>query len=60
MPRPRTPLPALVAARIELGLLDLVVAGDWLIRAKHASLSEVRQGARRGEWSTLSDGPTGR
>jgi hypothetical protein len=37
------PVPALVAARIELGLLDLVVAGDWLIRAKHASLSEVRQ-----------------
>ena len=37
------PVPALVAARIELGLLDLVVAGDWLIRAELASLSEVRQ-----------------
>ena len=37
------PVPALVAARTELGLLDLVVAGDWLLRAKLASLDEVRQ-----------------
>ena len=37
------PVPALVAARTELGLLDLVVAGDWLIRAELASLDEVRQ-----------------
>jgi hypothetical protein len=37
------PVPALVAARTELGLPDLVVAGDWLLRAKLASLGEVRQ-----------------
>lgn len=36
------PLPALVAARHELGLVSLVVAGDWLIRDGHATLPEVR------------------
>lgn len=40
------PVPALVAARIDLGLLDLVAAGDWIIRAKLASLAEVQQGLR--------------
>jgi hypothetical protein len=38
------PVPALVAARTELGLIDLVVAGDWLVRAKRATLAEVRDG----------------
>jgi len=38
------PVPALVAARTELGLLDLVAAGDWLVRAKRATLAEVRDG----------------
>jgi hypothetical protein len=38
------PVPALVAARTELGLLDLVVAGDWLVRVKKATLAEVRAG----------------
>lgn len=36
------PLPALVAARHDLDLVSLVVAGDWLIRARHATLSEVQ------------------
>ena len=36
------PLPALVAARRDLDLLGLVVAGDWLIRAGWATLSEVQ------------------
>jgi hypothetical protein len=35
-------LPALVAARTELSLLDLVVAGDWLIRLKRAPYEKVR------------------
>lgn len=38
------PVPALVAARVELGVADLVVAGDWLVRAKKATLAEVRDG----------------
>lgn len=38
------PVPALVAARLDLGLLDLVAAGDWIIRAKLATLAEVQQG----------------
>ena len=38
------PVPALVAAKTELGLLDLVVAGDWLVRVKQATLAEVRDG----------------
>ncbi|MFT4164031.1 MAG: hypothetical protein QM650_02175 [Microlunatus sp.] len=38
------PVPALVAARLDLGLLDLVAAGDWMIRAKLATLTEVQQG----------------
>jgi thioredoxin reductase len=37
------PVSALVAARTELGLLDLVVAGDWLIHAGRATLAQVRQ-----------------
>ena len=36
------PLPALVAARRDLDLLGLVIAGDWLIRAGWATLSEVQ------------------
>lgn len=36
------PLPALVAARHDLDLVGLVVAGDWLIRSAAASLDEVR------------------
>ena len=35
------PLPALVAARSDLDLVSLVVAGDWLIRAGHGTLSDV-------------------
>ncbi len=38
------PVPALAAARTELGLLDLVTAGDWLLRRKLATLDEVRSG----------------
>ena len=38
------PVPALAAARTELSLVDLVVAGDWLIRLKRATLAEVRAG----------------
>lgn len=38
------PVPALVAAKSHLGLLDLVVAGDWLVRAKLATLADVQQG----------------
>lgn len=38
------PVAALVAAKCELGLRDLVVAGDWLVRAERASLDEVRDG----------------
>jgi len=38
------PVPALVAASTELDLLDLVVAGDWLVRTKRACLAEVRDG----------------
>ena len=37
------PIPALVAARHELGLVGLVVAGDWLIRDGRATLPEVRE-----------------
>lgn len=37
-------VPALVAARLDLGLLDLVAAGDWIIRAKLAGATEVQQG----------------
>ncbi len=40
------PIAALVAARTELDLLDLVVAGDWLVQAKQATLDEVRSGLR--------------
>lgn len=36
------PLPALVTARTELSLLDLVIAGDWVIRLKRASCDDVR------------------
>jgi hypothetical protein len=36
------PLPALVAARTELSLLELVSAGDWLIRLKLAPYPAVR------------------
>ena len=36
------PLPALIASRHDLGLLDLVVAGDWLIRDGRCSLIEVQ------------------
>ena len=35
------PIPALVAARRELGLVGLVVAGDWLIRIGKAEYAEV-------------------
>ena len=35
------PLPALVAARHELGLVDLVVAGEWLVRQGRATVPEV-------------------
>ena len=38
------PVPALVAARLDLGLSDLVAAGDWIIRAKLARATEVQQG----------------
>lgn len=38
------PVPALVAARADLTLLQLVEAGDWLIRAKLATLAEVQSG----------------
>lgn len=38
------PVAALVAAKSELGLLELVVAGDWLVRTRRASLAEVRDG----------------
>ncbi|HYI60094.1 MAG TPA: hypothetical protein VEX66_18140 [Microlunatus sp.] len=34
--------PALVAARTQLGLLDLVIAGDWLIRRRVDSPRETR------------------
>lgn len=36
------PLPALVAARNDLDLVSLVVAGDWLIRAGHGTLRDVQ------------------
>lgn len=36
------PLPALVAARAELDLVGLVVAGDWLVRDGRAALAEVQ------------------
>lgn len=36
------PLAALVAAKTELGLRDLVVAGDWLVRAEQATLPQVQ------------------
>lgn len=36
------PLAALAAARSDLNLVSLVVAGDWLIRAGLATLSEVQ------------------
>lgn len=39
-----SPVPALVAAKTELELLDLVVAGDWLVRIKRATLDDVREG----------------
>ncbi len=39
-----SPVPALVAAKTELGLLDLVVAADWLVRTKRATLDDVREG----------------
>lgn len=38
------PAPALVAAKSELGLLELVVAGDWLVRTGRATLPQVRAG----------------
>lgn len=41
-----SPLAALVAAKSELDLLDLVVAGDWLIRAKKATLPQVQEALR--------------
>lgn len=41
------PVPALVAARCELRLRDLVVAGDWLVHAKRATLDEVQDGLQR-------------
>lgn len=37
------PVAALVAAKTELGLLDLVVAGDWLVQAGRASLPDVQR-----------------
>ena len=38
--------PALVAARTQLGLLDLVIAGDWLIRLRRAPYEAIRDGLR--------------
>jgi hypothetical protein len=38
-----SPLAALVASKVELELLDLVVAGDWLVQAKQAALEDVQQ-----------------
>lgn len=37
------PVPALVAARNDLGLLDLVAAGDWLLRLRLGTLDEIRR-----------------
>lgn len=37
------PLPALVAARCDLTLVELVVAGDWIVRAKRATLAHVQE-----------------
>lgn len=37
------PLPALAAARNDLGLAELVTAGDWLIRLRLATIDEVRR-----------------
>lgn len=39
-----SPVPALVAAKTELELLDLVVAGDWLVRDNRATIDDVREG----------------
>jgi hypothetical protein len=36
------PLPALVAARLQIDLATLVVAGDWLVRDGRAELAEVQ------------------
>lgn len=36
------PLPALVAARSDLDLVNLVVAADWLIRVGHGTLGDVQ------------------
>ncbi|MFT4164786.1 MAG: hypothetical protein QM650_06050 [Microlunatus sp.] len=36
------PIPALVAARRDLGLIGLVVAGDWLVQSGQAELADVR------------------
>lgn len=38
-----SPVAALVAAKVELGLPDLVIAGDWIIQAKLATYEQVRQ-----------------
>lgn len=37
------PVPALVAARSDLPLVELVVAADWIVRAKRATLAQVRE-----------------
>ena len=38
------PVAALVTAKVELNLLDLVIAGDWMIQAKLATYEQVRNG----------------
>lgn len=38
------PVPALVAARADLGLVELVTAGDWLVREGRATQPEVSAG----------------
>lgn len=37
-----SPPAALVAAKVELGLLDMVIAGDWIIQANLATYEQVR------------------
>lgn len=37
------PLPALVAARSDLPLVELAVAADWIVRAKRAPLAQVQE-----------------
>ena len=49
-----TPIGALLGAAADLDLVELVVAGDWLLRARLSTLPEVRSAL------AASDGPYGR